>query len=137
MSAIAPQRPDKHRKHSRNEGPRRESTFLGAYTNENGRKREVISTNAAGGSTLVIDRDALTRLDERLVAHIPADEPAVNPYVMCRLYFEDRQGRHSRRVTTRDRETHQPTVAPTPPHAQGNTHSLLALVAGALSPRPA
>jgi hypothetical protein len=89
----------------------------------------------------VIDRDALTRLDERLVAHIPADEPAINPYVMCSLYFEDRQGRHCRRVSAHDRETPQPTIQAAPtPYAQSDTQPLLALVANTLRlsrPQPA
>ena len=141
MSTIAPQHQDKHRKRSGNDGPRKESTFLGAYTNDGGRRREVIVTNAAGGSTLVIDRDALTRLDERLVAHIPADEPAENPYVMCELYFEDRQGRYCRRVSAHDRETPQPTIEHTPaPDTRSEPQPLLALVANTLRlsrPQPA
>ena len=141
MSTTAPHRQDKHRKRRGNDGPRKESTFLGTYTNDGGRRREVIVTNAAGGSTLVIDRDALTRLDERLVAHIPADEPAINPYVMCRLYFEDRQGRHCRRVNAHDRETPQPTIQAVPTlDALSDTQPLLALVANTLRlsrPQPA
>ncbi len=133
MSAIAPPRPTTHHKRSRNTQP--PSTWLGTYTDESGDRRELISTPAAAGSTLVIDRDASTHRDERLIAHLPADEPAENQYVMCELYLNDRRGRHCRRVTTRDRETTQPTIDPTPtPDAQGDTQSLLALIASGLHP---
>ncbi len=141
MSAIAPPRPTTHRKRSHNSSPQSQNTWLGSYTDENDHRREVISTPAAAGSTLVIDRDASTHQDERLVAHLPADEPAVNQYVMCELYFNDRQGRHCRRATRRDRETPQPTVEATPtPDAQDDTQPLLALIANTLRisrPQPA
>jgi hypothetical protein len=133
MSAIAPPHPGTHHKPEHNHNAR-QSTYLGTYTKE-GRRREILSTPAAGGSKLVIDRDALTGLDEHLIAHLPSDEPEMNPYVMCALYLEDRQGRHCRRLTTRDRETHQPTVETTPtPSAQGDTQPLLGLLASTLRP---
>jgi hypothetical protein len=57
MSAIAPPRPTTHHKRSRNHHAQPQSTWLGSYTDENDHRREVISTAAAAGSTLVIDRD--------------------------------------------------------------------------------
>ncbi len=62
---------------------------LGRYTDRDGRTREVVAREGAAGSTLVIDRDRLTRADARLVAHIAADEPAGNAALVCRRYLLD------------------------------------------------
>jgi hypothetical protein len=62
---------------------------LGRYTDRDGRAREVVARAGAAGSTLVIDRDRLTRADARLVAHIAADEPAGNAALVCRSYLRD------------------------------------------------
>jgi hypothetical protein len=43
---------------------------------------------------LVVDRDATTLGDQRLLAHLHADEPAGNAALVCRLYLADpRRGR--------------------------------------------
>ena len=47
----------------------------GRYTDWTGRRREVVARRGVGGSVLVIDRDATTLDDRRLVAHIASDEP--------------------------------------------------------------
>jgi len=52
-------------------------------------QRELIAHPGAGGSVLVIDRDALTHGDRRLVAHLSADEPTGNAALMARRYIED------------------------------------------------
>ena len=41
---------------------------------------------AAGASTLVVDRNAVSGSDARLVAHLSAEEPAENVELVCRLY---------------------------------------------------
>jgi hypothetical protein len=48
----------------------------------------VIAGTAAEGSVLVVDRDAATHADRRLVAHLSADEPPGNAELTCRLYLE-------------------------------------------------
>jgi hypothetical protein len=48
-----------------------------------------VTLRAAGGSLLVVDRDALTHGNRRLVAHLAADEPAENALVVCEQYLAD------------------------------------------------
>ena len=50
--------------------------------------REVVLLGA-GGSALVVDRDAATRCDARLVAHLDADEPPENAARLSRMYIRD------------------------------------------------
>jgi hypothetical protein len=56
---------------------------LERYANWSGCGREVISRPGAEGTTLVVDRDASTLSDERLVAHLAADEPHRNAALVC------------------------------------------------------
>jgi hypothetical protein len=51
---------------------------------------------------LVIDEDARTLADRRLVAHLPCDEPAANALLVCRLYLADPHGRVARAVVADD-----------------------------------
>jgi hypothetical protein len=73
------------------EGGEREGAAapLGRYLDRDGRDREVIVRAGSAGSLLVVDRDALTLRDRRLVAHLAADEPAGNAHVVCRRYLEE------------------------------------------------
>jgi hypothetical protein len=66
---------------------------LARYIDVEGRPREVISQNGAGGSVLVVDRDAHTLGDRRLVAHLGADEPQENAQIVCSAYVEDARAR--------------------------------------------
>ena len=66
---------------------------LGTYRDRAGRDRVVIARPGVGGSVLVIDQDARTLTDRRLVAHLAADEPAVNARVVAELYLADDPGR--------------------------------------------
>jgi hypothetical protein len=56
---------------------------LARYTDALGRRREVVVRPAHEGSALVIDRDAATRGDRRLLAHLAADEPPANAALVC------------------------------------------------------
>jgi hypothetical protein len=80
---------------------------LGSYIDWQGCPREVLARDGAAGSVLVVDRDAGTRGDLRLVAHLAADEPAENAALVCRRYIEDIRGHHwrCRRVTAQDAQT--------------------------------
>ena len=69
------------------------SADLGTYRDRGGRERVVIARPGAGGSVLVIDQDAQTLTDRRLVAHLAADEPAVNAPVVAELYVADAERR--------------------------------------------
>jgi hypothetical protein len=111
MSAIAPPHPSSARQEIRPARPGREdSTLLGRYAGPGCRAREIVSVPAAGASTLVIDRDAITHMDERLVAHLASDEPVVNRHLICAMYLADKKGRYCGRVTAQDRETTPPAI---------------------------
>lgn len=75
---------------------------LGCYTDATGRSREVIARRRGDGCLLVVDRDALTLGDRRLVAQIAADEPAENAALVCALYLQDARRGRCRRVTVED-----------------------------------
>ncbi len=53
---------------------------------------------------LVLDRDATTLSDRRLLAHLAPDEPHENAALICRLYLEDPAGHRCRRVEPSDLE---------------------------------
>jgi hypothetical protein len=90
-----------HRARRRTSSPR--SRVLAGYVDWRGRARELVVRPGSGGSTLVLDRDAATRSDRRLVAHIAPDEPAENADVASRRYLEQtRHGRCRCRALTAD-----------------------------------
>lgn len=78
---------------------------LASYTRSDGRERQVVARPGAGGSVLVVDRDALTLGDRRLVAHLAPDEPRQNAELVCALYLADVSGRWCRRVSGDDLRT--------------------------------
>ncbi len=75
---------------------------LARYTDAEGRLREILARPGHAGSVLVVDRDAATLGDRRLVAHLAADEPVENAGVVCRDYLRDPRGRRCRPVTGED-----------------------------------
>lgn len=91
---------------------RRRTSSSGAELSQHGARvlmaadahgRELIAREGAAGSLLVIDRDAASSTDERLIAHLPADELPGNVRVLCRLYSQaDPDQRRCRRVTAQD-----------------------------------
>jgi hypothetical protein len=70
------------------DSPPQERESLARYADDLGRTREVVSRSGAHGSVLVVDRDAATRGDQRLVAHLGADEPEHNAVLVCASYIE-------------------------------------------------
>jgi hypothetical protein len=68
--------------------------MLGSYCDWRGRQREIVALPGAGESVLVLDRDAITLADRRLLAHLAADEPSENADVVSRCFM--RQARHAR-----------------------------------------
>jgi hypothetical protein len=80
----------------------RDRRSLGLYVDPNGSRREVVARRGFAGSVLVVDRDAETRGDRRLVAHLGPDEPAENAAVVCRRYLEDGRMGCCRRLTADD-----------------------------------
>jgi hypothetical protein len=74
------------------------------YTDEEGRRREVVTAAGFAGSILVVDRDLSTGTDGRLLAHLAADEPAENAALICRDYLEieRRESRRCRALTEED-----------------------------------
>lgn len=83
---------------------RNEPGPLGHYLDPEGRLRQVVALPGARGSVLVVDRDATTLCDRRLVAHLAADEPRENAALVCEHYLRDAAGRWCRRVTPGDLE---------------------------------
>lgn len=75
---------------------------LADYVDTKGRARELLALPGHAGSVLVLDRDAASLGDRRLVAHLAADEPCENAEIVCRQYLEDRTGRWCRRVQRED-----------------------------------
>jgi hypothetical protein len=78
------------------------STRLAGYRDEQGRARDLLALPGHGGSVLVLDRDAATLCDRRLVAHLAADEPQGNAELVCDHYLRDVTGRWCRRVRPDD-----------------------------------
>jgi hypothetical protein len=76
--------------------------LLGAYTDVMGRRRELMSARRVDGCVLVLDRDARTRADSRLVALLASDEPAENAAVVCEHYLRDERRGHCRALLAED-----------------------------------
>ncbi len=78
---------------------------LAGYLDVEGCARELLAVPGHAGSTLVLDRDAATLCDRRLVAHLAADEPPENAEIVCRHYLADTNGHWCRRVRPEDLES--------------------------------
>jgi hypothetical protein len=95
---------------------------LASYTSPDGTRREVVANAGADGSVLVIDRDAATLADRRLVAHLADDEPAGNARLVCADYLKLAplgRGR-CRELTSEDLQQAPPADEPgLPPDADG------------------
>jgi hypothetical protein len=76
-------------------------SVLGRYVAE-GRLREVFTQPGAAGSVLVVDRAVAGDGEERLVAHLGADEPPGNAALACRDYLLYPSHRWCRRLTAED-----------------------------------
>jgi hypothetical protein len=81
-----------------------ETSLMGRYIAPKACLREVVALPGARGSMLVVDRDATTLGDCRLVAHLAADEPSENAALVCEHYLRDSVGHWCRRVTGEDLE---------------------------------
>jgi hypothetical protein len=77
-------------------------TPLARYLDADGRRRELLVLPGHEGSALVLDRDATTLRDGRLVAHLAADEPYENAAIVCRHYLDDEGGRWCRLIEPED-----------------------------------
>ena len=110
---------------ARRRGGAHDRPALGRYVDSEGRVREVLARPGAGGSVLVVDRDAATHRDRRLVAHLAADEPAENAALVCRRYVEDvRGGRYRCRAVTRQDARTVPFAEEPAAQAHSATHVL-------------
>jgi hypothetical protein len=107
--ARASSRTDRPRLRGKRETQRKQLSRrrLARYLDCNGHRREVIARRGFAGSVLVVDRDADTLGDRRLVAHLGADEPAENAAVVCRLYLDAAKasGHRCRSLTEEDLQT--------------------------------
>ena len=86
---AAPPRTPSHprRRRARTSSARATQQPLGVYADARGAPREVVLEGAADGTRLLVDRERGTRGDRRLLAHLAADEPAANAWVVCREYL--------------------------------------------------
>jgi hypothetical protein len=78
------------------------TTRLASYRDDQGRARELLVLPGHEGSLLVLDRDATTLCDRRLVAHLAADEPEENAELVCDHYLKDAGRRWCRRMRPED-----------------------------------
>jgi hypothetical protein len=76
--------------------------LLGRYTDPVGCPREVVTWPGHAGTVLVIDRDAATHEDRRLLAHLAADEPPENARLVCHHYLRDPRTPRCRALTRED-----------------------------------
>jgi hypothetical protein len=77
---------------------------LGRYVSLRGHLREIVALPGHAGSLLVLDCDAVTHGDRRLVAHLAADEPRANALVICRDYLRNPE-RRCRALSREDLKT--------------------------------
>jgi hypothetical protein len=75
---------------------------LARYSDAHQSARELAVMPAHAGSRLVIDRDADTGDDARLLAHLAPDEPAINARVVCDEYLRDPSPARCRRLHEAD-----------------------------------
>lgn len=80
----------------------RAGKVLAGYVDAGGRPREIVRCEGVDGSRLVIDRDAPTCADRRLLAQLAPEEPDANAELLCRLYLRDRLAGRCRKVTVQD-----------------------------------
>jgi hypothetical protein len=95
------------------------NTLLASYRDAQGRARDLLALPGHGGSVLVLDRDATTLRDRRLVAHLAADEPRGNAEIVCNHYLQDVRGRWCRRMRPEDLR-----ISPLAREADGARHDL-------------
>jgi hypothetical protein len=103
---VASQRP---RRRTAATGPARRRAscrrrhVLGGYRDWRGRSRELITRPGAQDSILVLDCDASTHEDSRVVAHLAPDEPVSNADVVARCFLDQAaRGRCRCRALTLD-----------------------------------
>ena len=103
MSTITAPQPRTSQQPARRKDVHRVPSRLGRYTDHrSGATREIVSLPGAGGSRLVVDRDAVTLGDRRLVAHLAEDEPAENARIVTEVYIADEDRGNCRLVSAED-----------------------------------
>ncbi len=102
----------------RQPGGRRRTEVLRRYRDAEGATRELIARSGAHGSVLVLDRDLLTSVEERLVAHLCEDEPRANAMIAANAFLAAEPGRRGCRPLA-DRDIH---AAPFPEEESEETH---------------
>ncbi|HLI31160.1 MAG TPA: hypothetical protein VKU89_00270 [Solirubrobacteraceae bacterium] len=75
---------------------------LARYLRADGALRELLVRAGFQGSRLVLDRDALSHGDPRVVAHLAPDEPAENAQILCAIYLADASRGRCRRMRAKD-----------------------------------
>jgi hypothetical protein len=106
---------------------RRRTEVLRRYRDAEGATRELIARPGAHGSVLVLDRDLLTSVEERLVAHLSEDEPRANAMIAANAFLAAEPGRRG----CRPLEDRDICAAPFPEEESEETQGTLGTVAGA------
>lgn len=120
-TSRSPRRPAHSHPRAANSPRRRDAGLLACYVDRHGRPREILTRPGHAGSVLVLDRDAHTLGDRRLVAHLGADEPPGNAALVCRHYLHDPRGRRCGRLTAEDLRSPGPGVHAALDGASGTT----------------
>jgi hypothetical protein len=108
MSTITRAKPRQRTTSNRQHGSRGVQR-LGRYTAQDPiQRRMILARVRADGSTLVIDCVEDTMTDQRLVAQLPADEPAENARLMCDMYLADDPRGRCRALTVEDLDDAEP-----------------------------
>ena len=103
MSTVTAPHPPTSQEAERRTDAHRVPSRLGRYTDDrSGATREIVCVPGAGGSRLVIDRDAVTLGDRRLVAHLATDEPPENDRIVTEVYLADENRGNCRPVSAED-----------------------------------
>ena len=103
MSTVTAPQPRTSQQPAPHTDAHRVPSRLGRYTDRrSGATREIVCLPGAGGSRLVIDRDAVTLGDRRLVAHLAADEPPENASIVTDVYLADESRGNCRPVSAED-----------------------------------
>jgi hypothetical protein len=111
---ASPSDAERDRTAPRMPGPSHHRRPLARYHDREGRERHLVARHGAEGSVLVIDQDAMSLADRRLVAHLWPDEPEINASLVADAYVADVHGCRARPLSDVDWATLPSGLEPIP-----------------------